>query len=204
MLRRRPDGYARRRALLHSRRRSAIPPATSRRSSWPIASRRSMPARPWPTLAPAAADGMMGPDADPAGRALFIEDYAAVPAATYRAAVQCLVDFRRARQPAAHQGAGALPRGRARPQRARRRWWSGWPARFPARYYVCLPGLGHMPNLEAPAAFDAAIFNFLDHALAATRLIACAHEPLDHRHARPRRADLRAATRSGSATRKPR
>ena len=30
------------------------------------------------------------------------------------------------------------------------------------------PALGHMPNLEAPAAFDAAIFNFLDHALAAT------------------------------------
>jgi pimeloyl-ACP methyl ester carboxylesterase len=24
-----------------------------------------------------------------------------------------------------------------------------------------LAGLGHMPNLEAPAAFDAAIFNFL-------------------------------------------
>ena len=25
----------------------------------------------------------------------------------------------------------------------------------------CLPGLGHLPNLEAPAAFDAAVLGFL-------------------------------------------
>ena len=36
-------------------------------------------------------------------------------------------------------------------------------------YYFCLSGLGHMPNLEAPQAYDAAIFNFLDHVLAAKR-----------------------------------
>ena len=44
-----------------------------------------------------------------------------------------------------------------------------WPrkvaGKIPGAYYLCLSGLGHMPNLEAPAAFDAAIFNFLDHAL---------------------------------------
>ena len=56
------------------------------------------------------------------------------------------------------------------------RWWRRWPARSPARTTLCLPGLGHMPNLEAPAAFDAAIFSFLDHALA-RRTDSLAHEP---------------------------
>jgi pimeloyl-ACP methyl ester carboxylesterase len=34
-------------------------------------------------------------------------------------------------------------------------------AKIPGAAYVCLPGLGHMPNLEAPATFDAAIIRFL-------------------------------------------
>ena len=38
--------------------------------------------------------------------------------------------------------------------------------KIPGAYYICLSGLGHMPNLEAPAAFDGAIFNFLAHVLA--------------------------------------
>jgi 3-oxoadipate enol-lactonase len=39
-------------------------------------------------------------------------------------------------------------------------------SKIPGAQYVCLPGLGHMPNLEAPATFDAAIFTFLKSALA--------------------------------------
>jgi len=38
-------------------------------------------------------------------------------------------------------------------------------SKIPGAYYFCIAGRGHMPNLEAPAAFDLAIFNFLDHAL---------------------------------------
>src|SRR5438046_2051021 len=34
-------------------------------------------------------------------------------------------------------------------------------AKIPGAQYVCLPGVGHLPNLEAPAAFDAAILGFL-------------------------------------------
>ena len=116
------------------------------------------------TLAPEAADDIMGPNADPAGRALFVENFAAVPEATYRAAVKCLVTFderpnlpniripilclaaehdRNAPPPVLEKMAGTIP----------------------GAYYLCLSGLGHMPNLEAPAAFDGAIFNFLAHAL---------------------------------------
>jgi pimeloyl-ACP methyl ester carboxylesterase len=34
-------------------------------------------------------------------------------------------------------------------------------SKIPGARYVCLPGLGHLPNLEAPPAFDAAILQFL-------------------------------------------
>jgi 3-oxoadipate enol-lactonase len=34
-------------------------------------------------------------------------------------------------------------------------------AKFPSAKYVCLPGAGHLPNLEAPAVFDAVILDFL-------------------------------------------
>ena len=120
--------------------RSAIRPAISRRSSWRIASRRSMPASTMADAAPGAADGIMGPNADPAGRALFIEEYRGGAGADISRRGEMPRHLRRARQPAAHQRAGAVPRRRARPQRAgagrgedggedsRRAITSAWPA----------------------------------------------------------------------------
>jgi len=113
--------------------------------------------------APGAAN-IMGPNADPAGRALFIEQYAAVPEATYRAAVKCLVTFdERANLPNIRIPilclAAELDRNAPPPVLEK------MAGKIPGAYYLCLSGLGHMPNLEAPAAFDAAIFNFLGHVL---------------------------------------
>jgi pimeloyl-ACP methyl ester carboxylesterase len=115
--------------------------------------------------APGAAGNVMASNADPAGRALFIEQYAAVPEATYRAAVKCLVTFdERANLPnikvpvlclAAEHDRNAPPAVVEK-----------MAGKIPGAYYLCLSGLGHVPNLEAPAAFDGAIFKFLDHALA--------------------------------------
>jgi 3-oxoadipate enol-lactonase len=115
-------------------------------------------------IAPQSAANVFGPNAAPAGRALYIEQYAAVPEATYRAAVQCLVTFdERANLPnikvpvlclAAEHDRNAPPPVVEKMAR-----------KIPGAYYLCLSGLGHMPNLEAPAAFDGAIFNFLDHVL---------------------------------------
>ena len=115
--------------------------------------------------APDAASNIMGPTPDSAGRALFIENYAAVPEKTYRAAVKCLVTFdERADLPnikipilclAAEHDRNAPPPVLEK-----------MASRIPGAYYLCLSGLGHMPNLEAPAAFDGAIFNFLAHVLA--------------------------------------
>jgi 3-oxoadipate enol-lactonase len=117
------------------------------------------------TLAPDAADDIMGPNADPAGRALFIENFAAVPEKTYRAAVNCLVTFDERASLANIRIpilclAAELDRNAPPPVLER------MAGKIPGAYYLCLCGLGHMPNLEAPAAFDGAIFNFLDHALA--------------------------------------
>jgi pimeloyl-ACP methyl ester carboxylesterase len=37
-------------------------------------------------------------------------------------------------------------------------------AKIPGARYVCLAGVGHLPNLEAPQAFDAAVLDFLANA----------------------------------------
>jgi len=116
------------------------------------------------TLAPEAADDIMGPNADPAGRALYIEEYSAVPETTYRAALNCLVTFdERANLPNIRIPllclAAELDRNAPPPVVEK------MASKIPGAYYICLSGLGHMPNMEAPAAFDGAIFNFLAHAL---------------------------------------
>jgi pimeloyl-ACP methyl ester carboxylesterase len=35
-------------------------------------------------------------------------------------------------------------------------------SKIPGARYVCLPGVGHQPNLEAPRLFDAAVLEFLN------------------------------------------
>lgn len=116
-------------------------------------------------IAPDAADGMMGPNADPAGRAVFIEGYGATAEATYRAAVQCLVTF----DERVNLGAIKIPvlcLAAEHDRNAPPPVLEKMAAKIPGAYYFCLSGLGHMPNLEAPGSFDTAIFSFLDHALA--------------------------------------
>lgn len=111
-------------------------------------------------IAPAAAADIMGPNPDPAGRALFVENFAAVPEATYRAAVQCLVTFdERANLPAIKVPVLCLAAEHDR--NAPAPVVEKMASKIPGARYVCLPGLGHMPNQEAPGAFDAAIFRFL-------------------------------------------
>jgi pimeloyl-ACP methyl ester carboxylesterase len=118
------------------------------------------------TLAPEAADDIMGPNADPAGRALFIENFAAVPEVTYRAAVKCLVTFdERANLPRIKIPILCLAAEQDR--NAPAAMVEKMATRIPGASYVCLSGLGHMPNLEAPAAFDAAILQFLNAVLGA-------------------------------------
>lgn len=119
-------------------------------------------------LAPAMVDSMLGPSPDVAGRALAISCMSATPAETYRAAVHCLVTFderanlrgirvpvlclvgendRNAPPPVSEKMASKIPGGK----------------------YLLLPGLGHLPSLESPEAFDAAVLPFLKSATATGR-----------------------------------
>ena len=102
----------------------------------------------------------MGPNPDIAGRALASAAMAATPERTYRAAVHCLVGFDERANLAAiripvlclagEHDLLAPPSGIERMAR-----------KIPHARYVCLSGVGHFANLEAPPAFDAVLFAFL-------------------------------------------
>ena len=112
-------------------------------------------------LAPKLVHAMMGPNPNPAGRALAIEVMGAVPADTYRAAVRCLVAFDE-RANLARIGVPVLCLAGENDPNAPPQVMQRMAAKIPGAKYVCLPGTGHLPNLEAPAAFDAAILDFLE------------------------------------------
>jgi 3-oxoadipate enol-lactonase len=116
-------------------------------------------------IAPGAAEQVMGPQAGAQDRALFVEVMGAVSPRTYRAAVQCLVGF----DERANLGhiqvpvlciVGELDRNAPAPMMER------MAGKIPGAKYACLPRLGHMPNLEAPQVYNAAILDFLREALA--------------------------------------
>jgi 3-oxoadipate enol-lactonase len=164
LLRRRPDGY--RAAVLSCTSPAFGNPAGDFQKKFvadrlaPLDAGKTMA-----EAAPGAADGIMAPNADPAGRALFIEGYAAVPERTYRAAVKCLVTFdERANLP--HIKVAVLCLAAEHDRNAPVQVVEKMAAKIPGAYFFCIAERGHMPNLEAPAAFDAAIFSFLQHALA--------------------------------------
>lgn len=111
-------------------------------------------------MAPRLVERMMAPGFEAAGRALAIEVMSAVPPETYRAAVRCLVTF----DERSNLGKIAVPTlclACEKDPNAPAPVMERMASKIPGSGYVCLPGLGHLPNLEAPVAFDAAILAFL-------------------------------------------
>jgi pimeloyl-ACP methyl ester carboxylesterase len=118
-------------------------------------------------LAPVMVARMAGPAADPAGCAHAIEVMSAVPSETYRAAVRCLVAFdERANLP--RIAVPVLCLAGEKDPNAPAQVVERMAGKIPGARYACLSGIGHLPNVEAPAAFDAAILDFLRQALAPT------------------------------------
>ena len=104
--------------------------------------------------------GAMGPKPDAGGRALAAAAVAATPERTYRAAVRCLVGFDE-RASLAAIGIPVLCLAGEHDPAARPSGIERMAGKIPHARYVCLSGVGHFANLEAPAAFDAAVFEFL-------------------------------------------
>src|SRR5712692_7290630 len=111
-------------------------------------------------LAPEIVDGIIGPMADPTGRALAVDCMAAVPAPTYRASVRCLVDFDE-RGNLGRIEVPVLCLAGQHDRNAPAAMMERMAARIPGARYLCLPGVGHLPNLEAAQVFDGAILDFL-------------------------------------------
>lgn len=103
---------------------------------------------------------MLKPDADPAGIELARACMAAVPAETYRAAVECIVTFDR-RASLADIKVPTLVLSGETDTNAPAPMMEKMAGKIPGARYVCLPGLGHLANLEGAAAFNAALAEFL-------------------------------------------
>jgi 3-oxoadipate enol-lactonase len=107
---------------------------------------------------------IIGPAPDPPGAALARTVMATTPDATYRAAVHCLVTFDE-RANLANIRVPVLCLAGAHDRNAPPAMMERMGAKISGARYVCLPDVGHLPNLEAPHAFDVAVLDFLQAAL---------------------------------------
>lgn len=128
---------------------------------------RLAPLRSGHTMAELAGEminGIMVLGADPEGRKTAIASMAAVPPDTYKACVEALVMFEERANLARIEVpvlllVGEFDRQAPAPMMAR------MAQKIPGATYVMLPGLGHLPNLENQAAFDAAVLDYLHQVL---------------------------------------
>ena len=111
-------------------------------------------------LADEMVETMLGPSADAEGVAIARRSMAAVPEATYRAAIACLVTFDR-RDALPGYTMPVLVLAGETDSNAPAPMMEKMAGRIPGADYVCMPGMGHLGNLEDPEAFNEAVGSFL-------------------------------------------
>lgn len=112
------------------------------------------------SLAPSLVAELAGDDPDPDGMALARSCMAAVPEASYRAAMRALMGFDlRAQLP--RISAPALVLSGTNDTNAPAPMMAKMAAQIPGSVYTELAGAGHLANLEQPDAFNAALDDFL-------------------------------------------
>ena len=111
-------------------------------------------------IAPALVRGMFGDDPDPRAIARAVDCMAAVPVATYRAALHCLVGFDR-REDLGKIRCPTLVLAAERDRVAAPSLMERMAAAIPGARYACLPGVGHLANMERPELFGRALREFL-------------------------------------------
>ena len=112
-------------------------------------------------LAAELVPAMMAPGAGAAAQAAAAAMMSRVPEAAYRAALSAIVAFDRRAQ-LADIRVPTLALAGAHDRNAAPAVMEKMAARIPGCEYRCLPDVGHLANLEDPAAFDAAVLEFLN------------------------------------------
>lgn len=112
-------------------------------------------------IAPALTATMFGPAATTEARRRAIASMAKIPAASYRAALGAIVNFDRTAD-LARIACPTLVLAAEHDTLAPPRTMQRMAERIPGARYVCLAGLGHLANLEAPAVFARTLADFLD------------------------------------------
>ena len=103
---------------------------------------------------------MFAPDAERARMAEAATLMARVPADSYRAALSAIVSFNRLGA-LANIAVPTLCLAGELDQNAPPAVMEKMAGRIPGATYVCLPGIGHIANIEQPDAFNGAILTFL-------------------------------------------
>ncbi len=111
-------------------------------------------------LAPALVAGMIGDEPDRPGLVAAIASMGRVPAATYRDYIRLLTRFDR-REALPRIGVATLLLAGEKDRTAPPAVMERMAAKIPTGRYLCLKKAGHLANLEQPAAFNAALEDFL-------------------------------------------
>jgi 3-oxoadipate enol-lactonase len=123
------------------------------------------------SLAPALVRELVGDDPDIRGMELARDCMAAVPEASYRASMLALLGFDQ-RGALKNIVVPTLVLSGSKDKNAPAPMMAKMATYIPSATYVELEGVGHLVNLERPAAFNAALDSFLKAHAAATRVTA--------------------------------
>ncbi|MBL8705839.1 MAG: alpha/beta fold hydrolase [Rhodospirillales bacterium] len=111
-------------------------------------------------IAPDVVDGLLGDAPDPGARPAAIAAMSAIPEASYRAALSCLVTFDR-RDALPGLAMPVLLLAGSRDTVASPELMKKMQSKIPGAQYAEIEGAGHLANIEKPQAFNDALGGFL-------------------------------------------
>jgi 3-oxoadipate enol-lactonase len=123
------------------------------------------------SLAPSLVKELVGDDPDPGGMDLARDCMAAVPEASYRAAMLALMGFD-LRNALKNIAVPTLVLSGSKDNNAPAPMMAKMASYIPSAKHVELKGVGHLANLERPVAFNAVLDHFLKANVAATQVTA--------------------------------
>lgn len=123
------------------------------------------------SLAPSLVKDLVGDDPDTAGMELARECMASVPETSYRASMLALLGFDQRRALGSIKVPTLVLSG-SKDKNAPAPMMVKMAGHIPSAHYVELDGIGHLANLERPAAFNAALDQFLQATIAQSQVTA--------------------------------